>query len=131
MACFVAPAVVAVATTVAHKALKTNDKSAAGEHGRKLSAKWSQRLGWLNTMLWTATILSVVEHVIRGEVTAYPPFFTALQTPGQLGPMLREIATNGVVMTVAVAVVWAMVVAIAGQRDRARNLAKLQAEAID
>jgi hypothetical protein len=68
-----------------------------------------------------------IEHAIRGELTAYPPFFTALQA-GQGGAMLREIAVNGVIMTVAVVVVWAMVVAIAGLRERAKSLAAIAAK---
>ena len=120
MACFVAPAVVAVATTVANTTAKKRAKSGHAGHG--LPARWMQRLGWLNTMLWTATILSAIEHAINGELSAYPPFFTALQTSGA-GAMLREIAINGVVMTAAVVVVWALVVAIAWQRETAKSLA--------
>jgi hypothetical protein len=56
MACFVAPAIVAVATTVASKTVKNRTKSGNAQHG--LSVKWTQRLGWLNTMLWTAAIVS-------------------------------------------------------------------------
>ncbi len=71
-------------------------------------------------MLWGGTIMLVVDHVISGELTASPPFLTALTTPGQIGPMVREILVTGGAMTGAVLVVWAVMVVFAELRSRAK-----------
>jgi hypothetical protein len=60
--------------------------------------------------------------VWHGELVPWPPFLTAMETPGQVGPMLRELATYGVAMAVAVTVIWGVAVMIAEKRAKATNL---------
>ncbi len=119
MACFVAPAAVAVVTTVAQKIARKKEDATSENHGSHNMGKWTQRLRWLNTMLWGGTILLALEHLWHGEVTLRPPFLTALQNPEATGVMLREIAIYGGSMTAAVLVVWGIMVGVAEIRTRA------------
>jgi hypothetical protein len=130
MACFLAPAGVAIVTTVVQRVVKKKEETATADRTEKSIGKWTQRLRWLNTMLWGGVILLALEHIWHGEVVPWPPFLTAMQTPGEVGPMLREIATYGVAMTVVVIVVWAIMVAIAELRSKARNLPELESKPV-
>ena len=113
MACFLAPAGVALVTTVVQKVVKRREGAPAGERTEKTTGKWTQRLRWLNTMLWGGVVLLALEHIWHGEVVPWPPFLTAMQTPGDVGPMLHEIATYGVTMAVVILVAWGILVGIA------------------
>ncbi len=124
MACFLAPAGVAVVTTVVQMVVKKK-QAAAGEQSEKTPGKWTRRLRWLNTMLWGGTILLALEHVWHGEVVPWPPFLTAVQTAGEVGPILREIATYGVAMTAVVVAAWAIMVGIAEIAERRGKTASL------
>ena len=131
MACFVAPAAVAIVTTVARKVVEKREGAPATQQAdrtaTKTSGKWTQRLGWLNLMLWGGTIMLVLDHLLSGELTLSPPFITAIETPGAIGPMLREILVTGGGMTAAVVVTWTVMVVFAELRSRAK--AKLVHEA--
>jgi hypothetical protein len=124
MACFVAPATVAIVTTVVRKVVqKKEGASAVRQAGGRMvtvSSKWTQRLGWLNLMLWGGTVMLVLDHLLSGELVPWPPFLTALDTPGQLGPMLREILITGGAMTAAVIAVWAIMVVVIEARAKVR-----------
>jgi hypothetical protein len=130
MACFLVPVGEAVVTTVVQKVVEKREKKAVGQGEKKVSeigtastgVKWSQRLGWLNKMLWGGAMLLALEHVWHGEVVPWPPFLTAMETPGEVGPMLHEMATYGVTMAVVVTVVWAIIVAITELRAKAKAL---------
>lgn len=120
MACFLAPAAEAVVTTVLQKKLDQKEKEA--EHGSvehientqsiqestkpKHKISWSRKLKWLNTMLWGGSTLLCVEHIWHGEVVPWPPFLTAMQTPSEIVPMLKEIALYGTTMAVVITGVW-------------------------
>ena len=123
MACFIAPAGVAVVTTIVQKVVKKKEDAAAGERAVKTTGKWTQRLRWLNTMLWGGTLLLALEHVWHGELVPWPPFLTAMETSGGIGPMLREIATYGATMTAAVLVIWGVMVWIAVTAERRARVA--------
>ena len=140
MACFLAPAGAAVVTTVVRNVLQNKEKalSTAGADPKSRTAetdaaprvvraegKWTQRLGWLNTMLWGGVALLCLEHIWHGEVVPWPPFLTALETPGAVGPMFREIVTVGLAMTAVIFVVWGIMVAIAAMRKRQAAAADL------
>ena len=130
MACFVAPAAVAVVTTIVQKVVEkkeTKEGLATERHPVRSTYAWSQRLRWLNTMLWGGTILLALEHVWHGEVVPWPPFLTAIETPGAVGPMLREIVTHGVTMTAVVIVAWAAMVVVAERRSRTKSPVHAQA----
>ncbi|MGI5940051.1 MAG: hypothetical protein ACOX8V_05100 [Thermoleophilia bacterium] len=121
MACFIAPAAVAVITTVVQKVVKSKETAAATDRSqrpRKTTGKWTQKLRWLNTMLWGGVVLLALEHVWHGEVTPWPPFLTAIQTPGEVGPMLHEIATYGGAMIITIVIAWGILVGIAELAER-------------
>jgi hypothetical protein len=118
MACFLVPVGEAIVTTVAQKVAEKKEKKDEAEKTEKTGIKWSRRLGWLNKMLWGGALLLAIEHVWHGEVVPWPPFLTAMEHPGEVAPMLHEMATVGVAMAVAVTVVWGIMVAIAELKSR-------------
>lgn len=128
MGCFLAPAAAAVVTTVARKVLKKKETTAHAQ-GRDATAdttaKWSQRLHWLNIMLWTSSALLCLEHIWRGEVVFRPPFFTALSASGGGTAMLREIATEGTAITVGIVVIWAIIVGVVALLQRRAETARV------
>lgn len=107
MACFLAPATAAIITTSLRK---------------RIAPKY--HLEWLNTMLWGGVAMLAVEHIAHREVVPYPPFLTAMQNPADIPVMLQEIATIGVAMTVAIVLVWVVMVLIAN------NVAKIRKKKI-
>ena len=131
MACFLAPAAVAIVTTVVQKRVQKKEEAVAGEHSEKFTGKWTQRLRWLNTMLWGGVILLALEHIWHGEVVPWPPFLTAMQTPGEVGPMLRELATYGSSIVVVMFVAWGIMVGVAELRARSRHLPEVESKAVE
>ncbi len=117
MACFLVPMGEAVVVTAAKKVVAKREKRArnetADETTDNTAGRWSQRLSWLNTMLWGGSLLLALEHIWHGEVVPWPPFLTVMETPGEVGPMLHELATYGIAMAAVVTIVWAVMVAIA------------------
>ena len=99
MACFLVPGAEAVVTTIVQKTV-------GKEKVEKL------KLGWLNTMLWGGVILLAIEHVWHGEVSPVPPFLTAMRNPSEVGIMLHEMVTNGLMMAAVVTLVWIIMVAV-------------------
>ncbi len=124
MACFLVPMGEAIVTTVVQKVAENGEKKVGGERTNNTGLKWSQRLSWLNKLLWGGTILLALEHVWHGEVVPWPPFLTAMENPADIAPMLHEMATIGVAMTVFVTVVWAIIVMIAEIKAKAMPEAK-------
>jgi hypothetical protein len=93
---------------------KKKETAATVEGQTQVTAgKWTSRLRWLNTMMWGGAALLCLEHIWHGEVVPWPPFLTAMQTPGDVGPMLHEVATVGVAMAVVVLVAWGIMVGVA------------------
>jgi hypothetical protein len=113
MACFLVPTGEAIVTTVVQKVMEKR-----GKKGGVLSLKWSQRLGWLNKMLWGGSLMLALEHVWHGEVTFVPPFLTAMKDPGDTATMLHEMATFGVTMAIVVTAVWGVMVLVAEMKER-------------
>jgi hypothetical protein len=115
---------VAVVTSIARKVVEKKEGASAVQRPEgtttKVVGKWTQRLGWLNTMLWGGTVMLVLDHALAGELTAQPPFLTALQTPAQVGPMLREILITGGAVTAAVFVAWAIMIVYVEARAKAK-----------
>jgi hypothetical protein len=124
MACFLVPGGEAIIVTVVKKVVEKREQKAGGAGTEKTGGKWSQRLGWLNNLLWGGVILLALEHVWHGEVVPWPPFLTAMETPGEVSPMLHEIATYGVAMAITVTVVWALICVVAELRAKAKTLPK-------
>jgi len=95
MACFLAPMATGIVTTVFRK---------------KIPA--ALKIGWLNIMLWGGVVMLAIEHIAHGEVLFYPPFLTAMQNPAAIPVMLQELATVGGTMTIAIVLIWIILVAI-------------------
>ena len=113
MACFVAPVVEAVVTTVAEKAIEHKEAKAelsVCEHEEKMHISFSKKLSWLNKMLWGGSALLLFEHIWHGEIIAEFPFFTAIKS-GEILGMLKEIGTTGVAMAAVITAVWGVMVA--------------------
>ncbi|MFA6027871.1 MAG: hypothetical protein WC752_03015 [Patescibacteria group bacterium] len=104
MACFIAPAAAAIVATSMKK---------------KVPAKY--HVEWLLTMLWGGVVMLIVDHVASGEVTVYPPFITAMKSPEDTLVMLKEIATIGVAMTIAVFIFWISLVFMANYITKLRE----------
>ncbi len=118
MACFIAPAAEAVITTIAAKAVKSQEKreNESISLSEKTTAEtvkipFSVKLGWLNKMLWGGSALLAFEHVWHGEVVPFFPFLTAVKT-GETAEMLAEIGSTGVLMSAIVTAVWLGMVAV-------------------
>jgi hypothetical protein len=130
MACFLVPAGEAIVTTVVQKVVERREKNVGEARAEKTKGKWSQRLGWLNNMLWGGVILLGVEHIWHGEVVPWPPFLTAMETPGEVSPMLHEMATYGMTMAVVVTAVWGIIVVVAELRAKAKDLPEAEPHAV-
>lgn len=121
MACFVVPAVEAVAVTAAYIAAKKHEqKIVAPQHSANAIASendvkitWSKRLGWLMALLWGGVLLLAFEHFWHGEVVPFPPFLSAMSSPEDTAEMLHEMATVGVSMAVTVTAFWGVMCGIA------------------
>lgn len=102
MACFLVPGSEAIVTTVI--------KHAADKKG--IESPFIKRMDWLNNMLWGGSALLAFEHVWHGEVTPWFPFLTNSATPEQASEMIREMATNGVAMSLLVTLAWVAMVCV-------------------
>ena len=96
MACFVVPTGAAIVTTVM---------------GKKVPEKY--HLNWLNSMLWGGVVMLAVEHIAHGEIVLYPPFLTA-----GLHEVLPEMLRVGVLMTLAIVLIWGTMVAVAARMSK-------------
>ncbi len=107
MACFLVPAGEAVITTIAQKVVASKEEAAkTDQNDDSLKVHFSDKLGWLNKMLWGGSALLAFEHVWHGEVIPAFPFLTAVQN-GETADMLAEMGTAGVGMAVLVTLIWA------------------------
>lgn len=114
MACFLVPASEAVVTTVAQKIIESKEKKDNVQGNESVNeipkVRFSEKLSWLNKMLWGGSALLAFEHVWHGEVIPTAPFLTAVQN-GETADMLAEMGTAGVGMAVLVTLVWGGMVA--------------------
>ena len=109
MACFTAPLAEAIVVSVAKKVIQKNEKkTGSSETASDEKILFSEKLGWLEKMLWGGSALLAFEHVWHGEVVPYFPFLTAAENPEDFAQMLREIAINGTGMALLVTAVWAL-----------------------
>jgi hypothetical protein len=95
MACFLTPMATGIITTVFRK---------------KIPA--ALKIGWLNIMLWGGVAMLAIEHIAHGEIVFYPPFLTAMQNPVDIPVMLQELVTVGGTMTIAIVLIWIILVAV-------------------
>lgn len=117
MACFLVPTAEAVVTTIVQKAVKKKEDN----EGVKSSLRFSEKLKWLNGMLWGGSGLLAFEHLWHGEITPFFPFLTAASDPSDAAEMLHEMATSGTAMAALVTVVWAGAVIAANKLTAARK----------
>lgn len=122
MACFTAPLAEAIVVSVAKKVIAKKEKTAAStdtvSEGKILL---SEKLGWLENMLWGGSALLAFEHVWHGEIIPYFPFLSAALNPQDFLQMLREIAVNGVGMALLVTAVWGVMVYLSKKFEK-RNV---------
>ncbi|MBR1910422.1 MAG: hypothetical protein IJ821_07540 [Lachnospiraceae bacterium] len=125
MACFLVPASEAVVTTIAQKIVESREKKGIAKEESPVNeipkVKFSEKLSWLNRMLWGGSALLAFEHVWHGEVIPVFPFLTAVQN-GETADMLAEMSTAGVGMAVLVTLIWGTMVvashAIENRKDK-------------
>ncbi len=96
MACFVVPTAAAIVTTAI---------------GKKVPERY--HLNWLNSMLWGGVVMLAVEHIAHKEVVLYPPFLTA-----GLPEVLPEMMRVGVPMTLAIVLIWGVMMAVAARMSK-------------
>ena len=124
MACFLVPASEAVVTTVAQKIIESKEKKDNVQGNESVNeipkVRFSEKLSWLNKILWGGSALLAFEHVWHGEVIPTAPFLTAVQN-GETADMLAEMGTAGVGMAVLVTLVWGGMVAASGVIERRKE----------
>ena len=124
MACFLVPASEAVVTTVAQKIIESKEKKDDVQGNESVNeipkVRFSEKLSWLNKMLWGGSALLAFEHVWHGEVIPTAPFLTAVQN-GEVADMLAEMGTAGVGMAVLVTLIWGGMVAASHVIERRKE----------
>ena len=105
MACFLVPASEAVVMTIAEKIVRSKEDKDTDVKADIPKVHFSDKLGWLNKMLWGGSALLAFEHIWHGEVIPVFPFLTAVQN-GETSEMLAEMGTAGVGMAVLVTLIW-------------------------
>lgn len=115
MACFIVPATEAVVTTIIEKKCKKAEYKK--EVTDQVKIPFSQKLSWLNKMLWGGSALLAFEHLWHGEISPWFPFLTAMQNHKDMMQMFHEMSTVGVSMAVAVTIVWGGMVMISNMLE--------------
>ncbi len=126
MGCFLVPAAEAVITTAATKVLQRKESTPETVHisldgvtsTEAVKIPFSQKLKWLNKLLWGGSALLAFEHVWHGEVAPWFPFLTAAGNPAEAAEMLNEMATAGISMTVLVTAVWGVMLAASNMMEK-------------
>ena len=103
MACVIVPVAEAIAVSIILKKMKQRQGTSVDSDN---GLSWVHKLGWLNKMLWGGAFLLIIEHVWHGEITFYPPFLTAMESPAEFEVMLHEMVTVGVSMALFITSVW-------------------------
>lgn len=104
MACFLVPTTEAIVTTIVQKVVRKSEGSVKTKEGE---IKFSDKLGWLNGMLWGGSGLLAFEHIWHGEVVPFFPFLTSTSNPADVAKMFHEMATSGSAMAGLVTLAWA------------------------
>lgn len=115
MACFLVPAAEAVVTTITKKIISENETENASEN-QKIS--FSEKLGWLNKMLWGGSALLAFEHLWHGEITPFFPFLTNAANAADRAVMLHEMATSGTGMALVVTAAWFGMVSVVSSWEK-------------
>ena len=115
MACFLVPATEAVVTTIVQKVVEKKEEKNEGKKDSETTLRFSEKLKWLNGMLWGGSGLLAFEHLWHGEISPFFPFLTAASDPSDAAEMLHEMATSGTAMAVLVTAVWAAALAVSSK----------------
>ncbi len=118
MACFLVPAAEAVVTTITAKALERSDAKTPEASEQPRRAPLARKLRWLSNLLWGGSALLAFEHLWHGELIPAFPFLSAAANPADLAEMLREMASTGSTMALAVTAAWLGVVLVTGRWER-------------
>ena len=115
MACFLVPATEAVVTTIVQQVAEKKEEKNEGKKDSETTLRFSEKLKWLNGMLWGGSGLLAFEHLWHGEISPFFPFLTAASDPSDAAEMLHEMATSGTAMAVLVTAVWAAALAVSSK----------------
>ncbi len=124
MGCFIVPVTEAVVTTAATKILQRRENQAEKNPAERTELfaenkiQFSEKLKWLNNMLWGGSALLCFEHIWHGEVVPYFPFLTAMSDPADAMELFHEMGTVGVSMSILVTAVWAGMVAVSNMLEK-------------
>ena len=103
---------------------RENEEAAKGTENQVPKVHLSEKLGWLNKMLWGGRALLAFEHIWHGEIVPWFPFLTAASNPEDTAEMLHEMSTVGVTMAILVTVIWGVMVGVSALiENRAKKLA--------
>ena len=116
MACFTVPLAEAVIVSTAKTVAKKVGCS------KKTLEFIDEKVGWLEKMLYGGSALLAIEHLYHGEISIYPPFLTALNTPEEIPVMLHEMATSGVGMALLTTAVWGVIVGVSAVFEGRKTL---------
>lgn len=134
MACFIAPAAEAVVTTVITKRLEKKEQAAEAASGTEnretKKLRFSDKLKWLNRMLWGGSALLAFEHLWHGEIVPWFPFLTRAADASDRAEMLTEIATNGIAMSLLITLVWGVMAVVSGRLEKAPAPEEAEEEAL-
>ena len=97
MACFTAPMVVGIFTTLFRE--------------KKIPEEY--HINWLNMLIWGGVAGLALEHFASEEIVPYPPFLTAMANPADMMVMVHESMTIGVGMLLACLAIWLIMVYVA------------------
>ena len=118
MACFLVPATEAIVTTAFTAAIKKNEAGIEKAQVEKADLHFSDKMKWLNNMLWGGSALLAFEHLWHGEITVFFPFLTAASDPSEMQEVIHEMATSGVGMAVLVTLVWGVMVLVSSKLEK-------------
>ncbi len=118
MACFIVPAAEAVVVGVVKKVAESKEPPKEASDATHEATPFTVKLGWLFKLLIGGAVLLAFEHIWHGEVVPYPPFLTAMYSPGDTAEMLHEMSTVGVSMALLITVVWIGMVVVSTVIER-------------
>lgn len=114
MACIIAPAVEAIAVSIASKKIKSHEET----NGANMKIPFSRKVKWLSNLLWGGSALLAFEHIWHGEIVPYFPFLTGAMNPADTAAMLQEIATTGITMAAIITAVWSGMLVVAHMAEK-------------
>lgn len=118
MACFLVPTTEAVVTSIITKVIESSEEKKGIVKSERTVRRFSEKMKWLNYMLWGGSGLLAFEHLWHGEISPFFPFLTAASSPESTAEMLHEMATSGVMMSVAVTLVWGIMVLVTNKLEK-------------